>query len=354
MSTKTMRILHVEDAETEVGNINASVNRHNLGNSQLKIEVVSAKSLEEAKSKIDESLDGAIIDLKLNNDDSAGECYFEFLKANFVRIPCVVLTGTPDNITHEHDNLKIFTKGEADSSYVKIFKYFEEIYNTGLTEIMGTRGLIEESLYKVFSEAIIPHKSSWIENAKINNVSTQASLLRYTINHLYSILENNKHQLLPEEFYLKTFAEKNINTGSIFKQDDINYIVITPACDLAQCKTQHIQVLEVETHNNVYEKEATTKKDGTAYNEKDQKSHKQKLRKNAKGDCYHYLPETAIFCGGFINFRKIKFLDFNPETLSITSDVQVSPYFMKDIISRFSSYYARQGQPDFLDLHRDN
>ena len=300
MSTKKMRILHVEDEEQEVNNVNTSVKYINEQNPQFQIEVVSATSLEEAKSKIDETLDGAIIDLRLNNEDNAGEVYIAFLKENFVRIPCVILTGTPDNITH--DAMKIFIKGDESSTYENIFSYFKEIYNTGLTKIMGSRGLIESHLYKVFSEAIIPHKASWIENAKNTEIDTEASLLRYTINHLYSILENNETKLLPEEFYLKTFVTNNINTGSIYKKDDINYIVITPACDLAQCKTQHIQVLESETDNHVYLKEATYKKDGTtSLSLTDQVAAKNKLKQNSKGDCYHYLPKTDIFCGGFIN-----------------------------------------------------
>ena len=76
---------------------------------------------------------------------------------------------------------------------------------------------------------------------------------------------------------------------------------------------------------------------------------KEKL-KNVLGNNYteyfHWLPKTNFFLGGFLNFRKLttqtekEFGEkFNPPK------IQISPFFVKDIIARFSSYYARQGQP---------
>ena len=72
---------------------------------------------------------------------------------------------------------------------------------------------------------------------------------------------------------------------------------------------------------------------------------------------YHWLPETNFFDGGFLNFRKLKTLseDEFREQFEKPS-IQISPFFVKDIVSRFSSYYARQGQPeidskDFVDYY---
>ena len=52
--------------------------------------------------------------------------------------------------------------------------------------------------------------------------------------------------------------------------------------------------------------------------------------------------------GGLICFRKVstcKKKDFS-ETFA-AAEVQVAAPFVKDIVARFSAFYARQGQPDF-------
>ena len=64
-------------------------------------------------------------------------------------------------------------------------------------------------------------------------------------------------------------------------------------------------------------------------------------------DYYHWLPETDFFDGGILNFRKLTSLnkDCFDEKFA-KPEIQISPSFVKDIVSRFSSFYARQGQPD--------
>ena len=69
------------------------------------------------------------------------------------------------------------------------------------------------------------------------------------------------------------------------------------------------------------------------------------------------LPETDFFEGGVLNFRKLTTWhkdEFDQKFGKLT--IQISPFFIKDIVSRFSSYYARQGQPeidskDFIDRY---
>ena len=63
---------------------------------------------------------------------------------------------------------------------------------------------------------------------------------------------------------------------------------------------------------------------------------------------YHWLPPTKGFPGGVINFRKsmaVSAEKFNDEFEP--PEIQVSSQFIKDIVHRFSAFYARQGQPDF-------
>ena len=69
---------------------------------------------------------------------------------------------------------------------------------------------------------------------------------------------------------------------------------------------------------------------------------------NNKSAYYHWLPKTNFFEGGFLNFRKLSSLEIEQfqKKFRLPPKIQISPSFVKDIVARFSSYYARQGQPD--------
>ena len=66
------------------------------------------------------------------------------------RIPVVILTGTPDDVVSNTLIVDIFTKGEVE--YKEIFNKLWDIYDTGLTRIMGGRGTMEKTLETVFQE----------------------------------------------------------------------------------------------------------------------------------------------------------------------------------------------------------
>lgn len=73
-----------------------------------------------------------------------------------------------------------------------------------------------------------------------------------------------------------------------------------------------------------------------------------KYQRNTKNLYYCWLPKTSCFNNGaVINFRRVSTYSQKELDESFNSPViQVASPFLKDIISRFSSYYARQGQPD--------
>jgi len=82
----------------------------------------------------------------------------------------------------------------------------------------------------------------------------------------------------------------------------------------------------------------------------------QRLSRNSHALYYHWLApvkfklsdhESLDFDGGFLNFRKVEALSMKKFKAKFGDPLlQISPFFIKDIVSRFSSYYARQGQPD--------
>ena len=348
---KVLRLLIVEDNERDLRTCRNSVNRYKK-EKQREIELIECKTLDEAFKTLDNSFDGAIIDIKLTPQGAEGNQVVEKIIESFFRIPIAIFTGNrgswDDNLNEKIMLIGIFTK--RNNVYFDLLDQFWDIYNTGLTRIMGGRGVIEKSLSKVFLKNLLPQTETWISYGAENPERTEKALLRYALNHLFQLLEEDNERCFPEEFYLHPPLLNDVTTGSIVKEKVSNqpFVVLSPACDLVikknTCKfrTDRILFVEIEHTNNII----SIALDGITRTSR-KKDKLEELFKNNYTFYYHWLPETDFFEGGFLNFRKLQTLnedDFREKFEK--PSIQISPPFVKDIVSRFSSYYARQGQPD--------
>ena len=221
----------------------------------------------------------------------------------------------------------------------------------------------------VFWKNVLPQLEDW-KSYVSSEKDNEKALLRFTISHLLEFLDEDLETYFPEEMYISPPISTNIKTGSIVRNASKNYyVVLSPACDLAvhdgNIKTDRILVCFIEKN--------TISKAQKAFNSEivEDDSEKQKAKKGKEKDraerlltrlpgnnfsnYYHYLPQTSRFTGGVINFRKVRTLkpsDFKKEFGEPI--IQISMAFTKDIVARFSSYYARQGQPDFDDTVLDD
>jgi hypothetical protein len=307
------------------------------GKTNRNIDIIVCKDIDEATKSLDNTYDGVIIDLKIGKDSEGGNKVSNNIITSFFRIPIIIFTATPNNATDEFEYVEIYKKGEVE--YSTIFEKFIEIYDTGMTKILGGRGEIERILGRVFQKNLLPQRSTWIKYGKKNPVRTEKSILRHTLNHLLLLLDEDE-LFFPEEVYIYPPMSDQLYTGSIIKkktktEEKPAFVILTPACDLViresgSFKTDRILLIEID--------------DPELYNEKGKAD---KRRNNSLELYLHWLPKTVEFKGGFLNFRKIT---------TITADeynsfyekpfIQIAPSFIKDIISRFSSFYARQGQPN--------
>jgi hypothetical protein len=168
------------------------------------------------------------------------------------------------------------------------------------------------------------------------------------LNHLMQLLDDDEEECFPEEVYIHPPLQDGLRTGSIVKrkEDKKLSVVLTPACDLViresgQVKTDKILLVEIDEETKVYGHIL----DKMATKEEKEKT-LQTILNNRHSLYHHWLPTTTFFPGGFINFRKLSTLSKKDCLKQYDApDIQVSPHFVKDILSRFSSYYARQGQP---------
>lgn len=335
--------LLVEDSHEDAEVCKSTVERMNDQNQEVKIIIDVAGNLEFAKKMLNNPYDGAIIDIKLGDTDNGNEVIRTIIDK--YRFPVAVMTGTPDTILEDDSPIKIYKKGET--TYEDIIQSLINISKTGLFKVIGGKGIIEETMNSVFWNNLYPKIETW-KKLHDSGVDTETILLRYAIAHIHELLDDNMPVYSTEEVYIKPPLTNRIRTGSILKNksDDLYYIVLSPPCDLAihdgNMKTDRVMLCEIDDYRIVSRSAV-----GDTSGNKRKKALLPTIKNNKK-EYYHWLPQNSIFEGGYINFRKV--INYSPEELELqfhTPELRVQDSLVKDILSRFSSYYARQGQPDF-------
>ena len=339
------RMLLVEDEEQEIQTCKDSIDTY-FDRKGRDIAISVCQTVDEARETLDNTFDGAIIDLKLADHGDEGSQVVEEIEKSFYRIPVAILTGTPDNARDDFTYIGVFTKGEI--KYTELFDRFWGIYDTGMTRIVGGRGLIEKTLSRVFRENLLPKRKQWEAYGKQDSAKTERALLRHTLNHLSQLLDEDEDNCFPEEMYLAPPLTDDISTGSILKEEENKgwFVVMNPACDLVvredgERNSDSILVVEVDRGTDIFpwfdEKNLSNEKKGTL----------KSAFTNNRTSYYHWLPKTDFFPGGFLNFRKLSTLPESSlsDRFALPPKIQIAPTFTKDVTARLSSYYARQGQP---------
>ncbi|WNU96534.1 response regulator [Neisseria sp. DTU_2020_1000833_1_SI_GRL_NUU_006] len=381
-----MTLILIEDNVEETQSCQNAVKDFNDDHKDKKwcIRLETYTNIENASKALENSyFDGAIIDMKLADSGNEGNQALDVIRKHLKRIPVAIYTGTPDvaDVT-DIPSIGLFKK--ADITYGQLIYKFWDIYKTGLTKIMGGKGQIEQSLSQIFIKYLLPkispeptvsEKSNWVSYAEEDPDNTEKALLRYTLNHLIHELYKSSENCYPDEMYIHLpnleLDQVKVDTGCILKNKDNNkfYIVLSPACDLAEreggeCNTDRALLVEIQMLEDILcddyfisnchggkklkKRQRSNLESQGEYLSKQQDKDLIKYQRNTKNLYYCWLPKTSCFNNGaVINFRRVSTYSQEELDNSFNSPViQVASPFLKDIISRFSSYYARQGQPD--------
>jgi hypothetical protein len=290
--------------------------------------------------------DAAIIDLKLSNSQELeGKKLVEKVYGK-LRIPIVIYSGSIaqiDDITET----AFLKKRLRTENLLDILNEIIVIYNTGITKLLRPSGDIDKKLTHIFWNQLVNDLDIWIEH---NNPKT---LLRYIFTHFQEHMEINMdgdfEEYHPAEIYISPPIKTNLHTGDLIRFEGEFFIILTPACDIvfnykndadgnkiASRKANHLVVAQAKEFNY---KELCQNKKGEL--------DKGKIKHFVTNTFYryHYLPPFKGDNGFIIDFQEIKTIQFDDKIERIAS---ISGAFTKDIISRFSLYYARQGQPTFF------
>ena len=352
-----LRILLVEDDERDLERCERDRRNYELEKDR-EIDLVACETLDDVLEELETSFEGAIIDLQLTPRGDEGKQVIKQIRESFFRIPIFIFTGKPEDVDKSIEGIEVFTK--SNTNFYDLLDKLCETYDTGLTRILGGRGIMEENLTEVFFRNLLPQIETWRSYGKEyleeEPERTEKALLRHTLNHLLALLDEGNENYFPEEVYLYPPMSEKFMTGSIVKADDQWFAVLSPACDLVikkngEFRTDCVLCVEIENTNDILDKVLTRAGTQRMRNADEKKERTERLLEEIFKDnytfYYHWLPETDFFKGGFLNFRKLQTLSEDEFRERFQQPcIQISPPFVKDIVSRFSSYYGRQGQPD--------
>jgi len=355
-----LKILIVEDDERIYEDIyKRNIELFNKENKQVQINDTWIRGKEEAITALKKSeniFDGAIVDLDLmgkGGTDTSGNEVVKEIKEN-LRFPIFVITGTPHHVSAELNSPNaIFDVYERDK--VDVFdtlNKFKLIKATGILNLLNRNGRIEELIQNIFWNHISTSLDSWVIDEKRNPKEKEDSLLRYTILHMLEYLdENNVH---PSEFYITKPVKEKLSTGDLISFNEHRYVVLTPACDfvIRPNGTRSINKAFLLKVQDLSEKIPNYDKT-QAINDvsKNIKGKLEKLISNNK-PYFHFIPKHNNIEAGLIDFQdkssipieKVEEKIISKEVIRIAT---ISLPFLKDLIERYSSYYSRQGSPDF-------
>ncbi|MFH1933730.1 MAG: hypothetical protein ABIN18_19405 [Pseudomonadota bacterium] len=359
---RILNLLIVEDDENQKKLYEDAIDDFNR-DSDIKIVITVSSNLEEGLDQIrNNDFDAAIIDLRLGEGDvkGKGKEIIREIKRN-LRFPVFVLTGFPgdldEDLTKENIFYRIYRQTEKDT--IEVLKEIASIYKTGITNILGRKGIIDKTLQKVFWENLSENMEYWITEIEDEN-KIEKVLSRHLLAHLSESLklteEGEFEKCHPAEVYIMPPIKKDIFTGDILENKDSKefVLVLTPACDMELRKRKNgenwityrnadkIILVKLIEFNQIAEVSAYIE---TQSNTK--KKEVERYVKNTKKERYYYLPSFGSRIPGFlIDFQDINRI--NADEINIYNRVaSVDEPFLKDIIAKFTAYYARQGSPDF-------
>lgn len=353
-----LKILVVEDNDDMFENYQDSIEE--INHADLTINLERKTSVDGAMAALlSNEFDGAIIDLNLNQESpmetSGNDVLLEIVGKH--RFPVLVVSGNIQNITDElRGKESEFLKfhGRETSNEI-IFNHFIDIFKTGITKILGGRGLMDKYLGEIFWK----HLSHDFRLPLQPNQNPEKILLRYAVSHLAEYLDipNGEDQFYHEaEVYIKPPIRCHIATGDIVENNNKRYIVLSPACDIA---VRSIENATPEINANQILLAPLIKIDRDSFieegimRETDNSSKRKKIVEDiikGKREKFGFLPEHEEMYPAVIDFQNIHTCQFSSFG-SYNRLATVSGMFLKDIQSKFSSYVGRQGQPD---LNKEN
>lgn len=347
-----MNLLIVEDDIYSVQSYQDIIDSYNLDEETISTSVCD--NIEKAKDCLKISkFDAVIVDLKLSSSTTKleGIELVDHIVQN-LRIPVFVVSGSIEQFAKEES--AFFKKRKRDMDFREILKEILQLYDTGITKILGNEGIIESYLQTIFWNHISNRIDLWSNDITRDKSQKEKSLLRYTLVHMQEYIDEEVEKYHPSEFFIVKPIKKNIFTGDIISSVHKRFLVLTPSCDMVLRQenirnAEFVFLCRIKDLNEVVKNYDKLESD-TAEGNNDRKRLISYIQN--KNQRYHFMPKSLDIEAGLIDFQdKISIPSSKLGSFLAEEKMErvatISAPFLKDIISRYSNYYSRQGSPDF-------
>lgn len=359
-----IKLLILDDDEQVTDSYDEVIKRINRDDESLNYKIYIANTLSQAKEYIKyNKLDTAVIDLNLCRDASDmsnadGNKAIEEIMNHF-RMPIFIISGELGKLEAKYENNNLIKTKTRDDSIGDVFKIdIPHVYNSKSMQYFSRNGHLEQKINDFYWNHLEKTLDSWSEAAQSNLENFDTILSRHTVSCLNEQLYVNGNigsfdKYHPGEMYIMPPIKKHYHTGDIIKKDNELFIILNPACDIVNKDNLNyyilVRVVGFDALNMLQEKiNHETSASDLFYNRLNQSGKtRYKDCKLNKKDRFHYLPPFDIFEDKLIDFQQIENIE-KIEIDSFSREASISSPFLKDIIARFSQYYARQGQPNLL------
>lgn len=347
-----VRILVVEDDESQLELYQEAAEE--LCDDVTTIEIIARRSADAAKEELlAGDFDGAVVDLNLstgNPTEASGNDVLAEITAQH-RFPVAVVSGNLENLDPHAPRSGFFKAFGRDTPNSEVFDYLLRIYRTGITRILGGRGLLEQHIGEIFWKHLACEFETWDAGGR----DSERTLLRYTVTHLSEYLDTpggGANGFYHEaEFYITPPIREHIATGDIVSVGDTRFIVLSPACDVAvrgvSDEGPFINARSIVLAPVFNIDRESFVKNGVIKEADGSGASKKQLEQIIKGQNPKYvlLPAYRKIDAGVVDLQNLVSWPLD-EFLAAKRLATVAAGFIKDVQSRFAAYYGRQGQPD--------
>lgn len=322
-----IRILYVDDDPKILDAFKESVEEENKASQDdlIQYEMYEAHSYEEALDRLNEiRIDVAVIDLDLK-DKFNGEDIAKYISKHY-RIPIFIATGTPNAFNSELGQMvNVLNRDDSD-----LFDKIKKQMQSRLVRFFSkNNGFLERQIVDFFWEHVSKNLEYW---EKCDDLI----LLRHTtacLNEKLYVSDSDEkyfNEYHPGEMYIYPPIKDIYHTGDIVKKDDDFFVILNPSCDLVNKKFEYYILARIvhKEFNGNKPKECFYPIVTFAKIFEVENKNKEILKPHI-----YFQDLTSVKKEGIFDYNRV---------------ASISYPFLKDIIAKFSGYYARQGSPEIL------
>lgn len=304
--------------------------------------------------------DGALFDLRIPTEGPAGTEPQGNELARYAKekmgIPVAIMTANPNELVGELDDddlVEVFFKNKADA-YTKAMEWVGSWWDM-MEAVHGARTRLREASTEIFVKRIWPSWSQYSallkEGAGAKTVNTIVT--RQYVSHAAELLgldgpDSTKWHPF-EAYVVPSLSDHRVSTGDLFPIDGKIWVVLSPACDLAQRKLDQVMLVECIEAPPEWAEKITKLKEAADPGQKDKAGrYFRDLINQNNGATSHFLPPLP----GSQQPLTVKFGSIRAESLDdLDKRIKdrlgsISAPFLTNLTQRFGAYISRVGQPD--------